>query len=192
MGMSLAAASAELSRLTDELTTRNLETKTKIETELDTVASTVAANKAARDIQQAALHRKLDANAAAIKQDALSSRRHRTATLEAHIETQRALYEHQNDVNKRLDSEKAAMAADLATKIAAVNQDIAESRFKINNLVLNNGPAVKPSELKKTDCTTDQFNNVVCVESAFTAVEQAAFARGDVGTSATVADDWAR
>jgi len=190
--MSLAAASAELSRLTDELTTHNLATKTKIEAELDSVASTVAANKAARDAQQAALHRKLDANAAAINQDALSSRRYRTATLEAHIETQRALYEHQNDVNRRLDSKRAAISADLATKTAGVIQDIAESRFKINNLVLNNGPAVKPSELKKRDCTTDQFNNVVCVETAFTATEQAAFARGDVGTSATVADDWAR
>merc|ERR1711871_472626 len=189
--MSLAAASAELTRLTDELAAHSIATKTKIETELDTVASAVAANKAARDVKVAALHRKLDANAAAINQDALSNRRAKTATLEAHLETQRALYQHQNEVNNRLDSKKAAIAADLAAKVAFVNQDIAESRFKINNLLLNNGPAVKPSELTKQECTTDQFNNVVCAEVSLTADEQAAFGTGEVGTSATVAADWA-
>lgn len=190
--MSLAAASSELSRLTAELTEHGLATKTKIENELDTVAAALAANKAARDVRSAALHRKLDANAAAISQDVLSSQRSKTAALEAHMETQRALYEHQNEVDSRLDSKKAAMAADLSAKLAVVNQDIAESRFRINNVLLNNGPAVKPSELKKQACTTGRFNDVDCVDATLTAAEQAGFVRESVGNDATVADDWLR
>ena len=55
--MSLAAASAELSRLNAELDAHELETKTKIETELDIIATTVAANKAERDVTVAELLR---------------------------------------------------------------------------------------------------------------------------------------
>jgi hypothetical protein len=190
--MGLAATNAELTRITTELTAKGIATKTKIEAELDSVAATVAANKAARAVTVAALHRKLDANAAAIQQDVLSSERSKTAALEAHIETQRTLFEHQTAVNKGFDSKKAAMAANMAAKLAMVTQDMAEARFRINNLVLNNGPAVKPSELTKNECTTDQFNNVVCVDTALTTAEQDAFVTESVGTSATAADDWER
>lgn len=84
------------------------------------------------------------------------------------------------------------MAAALSAKLAVVNQDIAESRFRINNVLLNNGPAVKPSELKKQACTTGRFNDVDCVDATLTAAEQAGFVRESVGNDATVADDWLR
>ena len=173
--MGLAAATAELLQITTGLATKGVATKLKIETELDTIDAAVAANKAARAVTVAALHRKLDANAAAIQQDVLSSERSKTAALEAHIETQRGLHAHQNAVNSRLDSKKALMASNMANKLATVMQDMKEARFRINNVLLNNGPAVEIADLKKSDCTTDQFGTVTCTESLLSAEEQAAF-----------------
>ena len=162
--MGLAANMAELTQIATDLAAKGVTTKTKIETELDAVAATLASDKLARDARVATLHRKLDANAAAIQQDLLSNQRAKTAALEAHIETQRTLFEHQNNVNNRLDAKRATMSTDMATKLANVNQALAESQFKINNVLLSNGPTVKPTGLTRDECTTDQFNRVTCAK----------------------------
>ena len=56
------------------------------------------------------------------------------------------------------------MSTDMATKLANVNQALAESQFKINNVLLSNGPTVKPTGLTRDECTTDQFNRVTCAK----------------------------
>merc|ERR1719198_556729 len=139
--MGLAAVTAELRQITTSLKTKGLSTHSKIEAELDQIASTVAAQKTSRATTVAALHRKLDANAAAIQQDMLSSERGKVARLEAHIDAVRSLHAHQTEVQNRLDVSKAAA-----------------------QVKLMNGPPVKIADLKKSTCTTDQFYGVTCKE----------------------------
>ena len=169
----LSAASADLLKMEASRTAKSLVTHTKIETTVDSVTATVLSSKLALDTNIDTLHRKLDANAAAIQQDILSAERAKTANLEAHLETKRSLFNHQTDVQNRLDAGRQATATLKATKQAAVNKHLADNQFVLNQLSLSNGPPVQISDLKKQECTTNQFNEVECVEVDNSAAFQA-------------------
>merc|ERR1711871_1765667 len=171
--MRLAAAEAEREQLETVLTAQTLQTNTLIESTRDTVAAQVLSSKLSLDTKVDALHRKLDANAAAIQQDILSSERAKTANLEHHIETQRTLYAHQTDVQNRLDAARAATATLAASRQAEVNQALANNQFKLNQLMLSNGPRVPISDLTTESCTTNQFNEVECEQVDNSAAFQA-------------------
>jgi len=161
--MGLAAMSAELTQMTTELSTKDIQTQTTIESTLDNIAQTVTNKKVQREVQIEALHRRLDANAASIQQDALSSERGKAARLEAHINTMRSLHAHQTQVQNRLDAVKSTAQAELAAKMATVAQHLKENAFTINQVKLMNGPPTKVANLKKSTCQTDQFYGVTCV-----------------------------
>jgi len=163
--MGLAAMTAELSQMTTELSSKDIATQTKIESTLDTIAATVTSKKVLRDVQIDDLHRRLDANAAAIQQDALSSERGKAARLEEHINTMRSLHAHQTQVQNRLDAVKSTAQAVLASKTANVAKHLAENAFTINQVKLMNGPPLKVADLKKSECEVDQFYGVTCAES---------------------------
>jgi hypothetical protein len=57
--------------------------------------------------------------------------------------------------------------------------------FKINNVILNNGPSVGIANLKQNQCTTDQFGTVTCAKTPLPAAAQAKFTatNGAVGTA---------
>ena len=143
---------------------KSLETRTKIESTQDDVAAQKLSTKLSIDTKVEALHRKLDANAAAIQQDLLSAERAKTANLEHHIETQRALFNHQTAVQNRLDKDRAATATLKASRQADVDKALADNQFVLNQLLLSNGPPVQISELTTESCTTNQFNELECVQ----------------------------
>merc|ERR1711871_564561 len=162
--MRLAAAEAERAQLDTAQTAKTLQTHTLIESTVDAVTAQVLSSKISLDTKVEALQRKLDANAAAIQQDLLSSERAKTANLEHHLETQRALFDHQTSVQNRLDAARAATATLKASRQAEVNQALADNQFVLNQLLLSNGPTVKISDLTTESCTTNQFNEVECVQ----------------------------
>ena len=162
--MRLAAAEAERAQLDTTQTAKSLQTHTLIESTVDAVAAQVLSSKLSLDTKVEALHRKLDANAAAIQQDLLSSERAKTANLERHIETQRALYDHQTSVQNRHDAARAATAALKATRQAEVEQALADNQFVLNQVTLSNGPPVRISDLTTESCTTNRFHEVECVQ----------------------------
>jgi hypothetical protein len=160
----LEAAKAELLQLATSRAAKSLETRTKIESTQDDVAAQKLSTKLSIDTKVEALHRKLDANAAAIQQDLLSAERAKTANLEHHIETQRALFNHQTAVQNRLDKDRAATATLKASRQADVDKALADNQFVLNQLLLSNGPPVQISELTTESCTTNQFNELECVQ----------------------------
>eukprot|EP01043_Picozoa_sp_COSAG02_P019113 COSAG02_NODE_911_length_16005_cov_9.262983_2_plen_769_part_00 len=162
--MRLAAAEAELAQLETTQTAKALRTHTLLESTVDAVAAQILSSKLSLDAKVEALHRKLDANAAAIQQDLLSSERAKTANLEQHIETQRALYDHQTSVQNRLDVARAATATLTAARQSEVLQAMADNEFRLNQVSLSNGPPVRIDELTTESCTTNQFHEVECVQ----------------------------
>jgi hypothetical protein len=163
--MGLAAVSADLAEVTAAGKVKGLSTHTKIENSLDVIANVVTTETLARNSRVAALHNKLDANAAAIAQDILSSERSKVARLEAHIDTIRALHAHHTTVTQRVDKGMAAAKAFNIAKNAEVTRALAENTFKMNQVRLMNGPPVQIDKLKKSECTTDQFYGVTCEET---------------------------
>merc|ERR1712167_321639 len=102
------------------------------------------------------------------------SLRLQTTNLEAKLEMQRSLADHQTQVQNRFQSKRFDVYKLNAQKQDKLKQEFAPTRFTLNQLLTSNGPTVDPTQFKQSTCTTDQFYNVVCSES--TVDQSASFA----------------
>merc|ERR1711959_636425 len=93
------------------------------------------------------------------------SLRLQTTELEAKLEMQRSLAEHQTVVQNRFQSKRFDVYKLNALKQDKLKQEFARSRFTLNQLLTSNGPTVDPMNFRESTCTTDQFYNVVCTET---------------------------
>merc|ERR1711901_2258 len=126
---------------------------------------TVAAAKSTTQTKVDALYAKAERNAIKVQQAKEESLRLQTTNLEAKLELQRALADHQTQVQNRVQSKRFGVYKLNAMKQDKLKQEFARSRFTINQLKTANGPTVDPTKFKESTCTTDQFYNVVCTET---------------------------
>jgi hypothetical protein len=140
-------------------------TKTKLETVTESVVATVAAAKSTTQTKVDALYAKTERNAIKVRQAKEESLRLQTSNLEAKLEMQRSLADHQTEVQNRFQSKRFDVYKLNALKQDKLKQEFARTRFTLNQLLTSNGPTVDPTEFKESTCTTDQFYNVICSES---------------------------
>merc|ERR1711871_299815 len=140
-------------------------TKTKLETVTASVVATVAAAKSATQTNVDALYSKTERNAIKVRQAKEESLRLQTTNLEAKLEMQRSLADHQTQVQNRFQSKRFDVYKLNALKQDKLKQEFARTRFTLNQLLTSNGPTVDPTQFKESTCTTDQFYNVVCSET---------------------------
>merc|ERR1711939_907412 len=139
-------------------------TKTKLETVAASVVATVAASKTATQTNVDALYAKTERNAIKVRQAKEESLRLQTTNLEAKLEMQRSLADHQTEVQNRFQTKRFDVYKLNALKQDKLKQEFARTRFTLNQLLTSNGPTVDPTQFKESTCTTDQFYNVVCSE----------------------------
>jgi hypothetical protein len=161
----LEANAAEIKQSDNAIATGTSGTKTKLETVAASVVATVAASKTATQTNVDALYAKAERNAIKVQQAKEESLRLQTTNLEAKLEMQRSLADHQTQVQNRFQSKRFDVYKLNAQKQDKLKQEFARTRFTLNQLLTSNGPTVDPSEFKQSTCTTDQFYNVVCSES---------------------------
>merc|ERR1711968_312221 len=140
-------------------------TKTKLETVTESVVATVAAAKSMTQTKVDALYAKAERNAIKVRQAKEESLRLQTSNLEAKLEMQRSLADHQTQVQNRFQSKRFDVYKLNALKQDKLKQEFARNRFTLNQLLASNGPTVDPTQFKESTCTTDQFYNVVCSET---------------------------
>merc|ERR1711871_1926626 len=140
-------------------------TKTKLESVAESVVATVAAVKSTTQNKVDALHAKTERNAIKVRQAKEESLRLQTTNLEAKLEMQRSLADHQTQVQNRFQSKRFDVYKLNALKQDKLKQEFARTRFTLNQLLTSNGPTVDPTQFKESTCTTDQFYNVVCSET---------------------------
>merc|ERR1711939_366948 len=161
----LEANAAEIKQSDEAHATGTSGTKTKLETVAASVVATVAASKTATQTNVDALYAKTERNAIKIQQAKEESLRLQTTELEAKLEMQRSLAEHQTVVQNRFQSKRFDVYKLNALKQDKLKQEFARSRFTLNQLLTSNGPTVDPSQFTESTCTTDQFYNVECTET---------------------------
>ena len=137
----------------------------KLEAVTESVVATVAAAKSTRQTKVDALYAKTERNAIKVRQAKEESLRLQTSNLEAKLEMQRSLADHQTQVQNRFQSKRFDVYKLNALKQDKLKQEFARTRFTLNQLLTSNGPTVDPSQFKESTCTTDQFYNVICSES---------------------------
>merc|ERR1712195_397863 len=140
-------------------------TKTKLETVAATVVATVAASKTATQTNVDLLYAKAERNQIKVQQAKDESLRLQTTNLEAKLEMQRSLADHQTQVQNRFQSKRFDVYKLNALKQDKLKQEFARSRFTINQLKTANGPMVDTTKFKESSCTTDQFYNVQCKDT---------------------------
>merc|ERR1712166_113954 len=138
--------------------------KTKLETVAATVVATVAASKTATQTNVDLLYAKAERNQIKVQQAKEESLRLQTTNLEAKLEMQRSLADHQTQVQNRFQSKRFDVYKLNALKQDKLKQEFARARFTLNQLLTSNGPTVDPTRFTESTCTTDQFYNVNCVE----------------------------
>merc|ERR1711907_355790 len=104
-------------------------------------------------------------NAIKVQQAKEESLRLQTTNLEAKLEMQRSLADHQTQVQNRFQSKRFDVYKLNAQKQDKLKQEFARTRFTLNQLLTSNGPTVDPTQFKQSTCTTDQFYNVVCSDT---------------------------
>jgi hypothetical protein len=161
----LEANAAAISKSDLSLSTGTAGTKTKLENAASSVYTTVEAAKVATQAKVDALYAKTERNAIKIQQAKEESLRLQTTELEAKLEMQRSLAEHQTVVQNRFQSKRFDVYKLNALKQDKLKQEFARSRFTLNQLLTSNGPTVDPSQFTESTCTTDQFYNVECTET---------------------------
>merc|ERR1719253_1473005 len=161
----LEANAASLAKSDGALATGTSGTQAAIEASVNTVVATVAAAKSTTQTKVDALYAKTERNAIKVQQAKEESLRLQTTNLEAKLEMQRSLADHQTQVQNRFQSKRFDVYKLNAQKQDKLKQEFARTRFTLNQLLTSNGPTVDPSEFKQSTCTTDQFYNVVCSES---------------------------
>jgi len=161
----LEANAAEISKSDSALTAGTAGTKTKLETVAATVVATVAASKTATQTNVDLLYAKAERNQIKVQQAKEESLRLQTTNLEAKLEMQRSLADHQTQVQNRFQSKRFDVYKLNALKQDKLKQEFARTRFTLNQLLTSNGPTVDATKFKESTCTTDQFYNVNCVES---------------------------
>merc|ERR1712146_643216 len=161
----LEANAAEIKLSDNEIAAGTSDTKTKLETVAANVVATVAASKSATQTNVDALHARAERNAIKIQQAKEESLRLQTTNLEAKLDMQRSLADHQTQVQNRFQSKRFDVYKLNAQKQDKLKQEFARTRFTLNQLLTSNGPTVDPTQFKQSTCTTDQFYNVVCSES---------------------------
>ena len=170
----LEANAAEIKQSDNAIASGTAGTKTKLETVAASVVATVAASKTATQTSVDALYAKAERNAIKVQQAKEESLRLQTTNLEAKLEMQRSLADHQTQVQNRFQSKRFDVYKLNAQKQDKLKQEFARTRFTLNQLLTSNGPTVDPTKFKQSTCTTDQFYNVVCSES--TVDQSASFA----------------
>ena len=161
----LEANAAEITKSDSALTAGTAGTKTKLETVAATVVATVAASKTATQTNVDLLYAKAERNQIKVQQAKEESLRLQTTNLEAKLEMQRSLADHQTQVQNRFQSKRFDVYKLNALKQDKLKQEFARTRFTLNQLLTSNGPTVDPTKFKESTCTTDQFYNVNCVET---------------------------
>merc|ERR1711939_863486 len=170
----LEANAAAITKSDSAITAGTTGTKTKLETVAASVVATVAASKTATQTNVDALYAKTERNAIKVRQAKEESLRLQTTNLEAKLEMQRSLADHQTEVQNRFQTKRFDVYKLNAQKQDKLKQEFARTRFTLNQLLTSNGPTVDPTQFKQSTCTTDQFYNVVCSES--TVDQSASFA----------------
>jgi hypothetical protein len=161
----LEASAAAIAKSNTALTSKTSTTSAALQTHASSVQSTLTSTKAATQARVDALYAKTERNAIVVQQAREESLRSQTANLEAKLELQRALADHQTQVQNRFQSKRFGVYKLNAMKQDKLKQEFARSRFTINQLKTANGPTVDTTKFKESSCTTDQFYNVVCTET---------------------------
>jgi hypothetical protein len=161
----LESTSAAIMKSNKAMTTSTTSTNSKLKTHAATVQTELSTTKAATQAKVDALYAKMERNAIVIQQAREESLRSQTSNLEAKLELQRALADHQTQVQNRFQTKRFGVYKLNALKQDKLKQEFARSRFTINQLKTANGPMVDTTKFKESTCTTDQFYNVVCTES---------------------------
>eukprot|EP01043_Picozoa_sp_COSAG02_P040014 COSAG02_NODE_3204_length_7176_cov_1.990391_5_plen_1475_part_00 len=162
----LEANAAGITKSDDAGTAATAGTKTKLQAVTESVVATVAAAKSTTQTKVDALYAKTERNAIKVRQAKEESLRLQTSNLEAKLEMQRSLADHQTQVQNRFQSKRFDVYKLNALKQDKLKQEFARTRFTLNQLLTSNGPTVDPAQFKESTCTTDQFYNVVCSESS--------------------------
>merc|ERR1711871_774345 len=181
----LEANAAEIKQSDNAIASGTSGTKTKLETVAASVVATVAPSKSATQTNVDALYAKAERNAIKVQQAKEESLRLQTTNLEAKLEMQRSLADHQTQVQNRFQSKRFDVYKLNAQKQDKLKQEFARTRFTLNQLLTSNGPTFDPTQFKQSTCTTDQFYNVVCSEST---VDQSASFAGTGYVSAQTVD----
>jgi hypothetical protein len=161
----LEATAAAITKSDSAITAGTTGTKTKLETVAASVVATVAASKTATQTNVDALYAKTERNAIKVRQAKEESLRLQTTNLEAKLEMQRSLADHQTEVQNRFQTKRFDVYKLNALKQDKLKQEFARTRFTLNQLLTSNGPTVDPTQFKESTCTTDQFYNVICSET---------------------------
>merc|ERR1712146_854262 len=161
----LEASSAAIAKSNTALSTKTSSTSAALQSHATTVQTTINDSKAATQRRIDALYAKTERNAIVVQQAREESLRSQTSNLEAKLELQRALADHQTQVQNRFQSKRFGVYKLNAMKQDKLKQEFARSRFTINQLKTANGPTVDPTRFKESTCTTDQFYNVQCTET---------------------------
>merc|ERR1711881_30675 len=140
-------------------------TSATLQSHATTVQTTLTDTKAATQARVDALYAKAERNAIVVQQAREESLRSQTSNLEAKLELQRALADHQTQVQNRFQSKRFGVYKLNAMKQDKLKQEFARTRFTLNQLLTSNGPTVDTTKFKESTCTTDQFYNVVCSET---------------------------
>jgi len=170
----LEANAAEIAKSDASLSSGTAGTKTKLESVAASVVATVAAAKVSTQTAADVLTAKLDRQNIKVRQAKEESLRLQTTNLEAKLEMQRSLADHQTQVQNRFQSKRFDVYKLNALKQDKLKQEFARTRFTLNQLLTSNGPTVDPTKFTESTCTTDQFYNVACTET--TTDKSAAFA----------------
>jgi hypothetical protein len=161
----LEASAAAIAKSNTALTSKTSSTSATLQSHATTVQTTLTDTKAATQARVDALYAKAERNAIVVQQAREESLRSQTSNLEAKLELQRALADHQTQVQNRFQSKRFGVYKLNAMKQDKLKQEFARSRFTINQLKTANGPTVDTTKFKESTCTTDQFYNVVCTET---------------------------
>jgi hypothetical protein len=161
----LESTSAAISKSNEAMTSAIATTNSKLKTHATTVQTELSTTKAATQAKVDALYAKMERNAIVIQQAREESLRSQTSNLEAKLELQRALADHQTEVQNRFQTKRFGVYKLNALKQDKLKQEFARSRFTINQLKTANGPLVDTTQFKESTCTTDQFYNVACTEA---------------------------
>merc|ERR1711939_1168521 len=161
----LEANAAAITKSDSAITAGTAGTKTRLEAVTASVVATVAAAKSTTQTNVDALYAKTERNAIKVRQAKEESLRLQTTNLEAKLEMQRSLADHQTEVQNRFQTKRFDVYKLNALKQDKLKQEFARTRFTLNQLLTSNGPTVDPTQFKESTCTTDQFYNVVCSET---------------------------
>merc|ERR1711924_246287 len=161
----LEANAAAISKSDLSLSTGTAGTKTKLENAASSVYTTVEAAKVATQAKVDALYAKTERNAIKIQQAKEESLRLQTTELEAKLEMQRSLAEHQTLVQNRFQSKRFDVYKLNALKQDKLKQEFARSRFTLNQLLTSNGPTVDTTKFKQSTCTRSVLQR--CVQRVY-------------------------